>query len=207
MSLLSTDWRETLLDRMRAEARPVEKLSHQARLYALTQAIAAASPSLAYDDDVVYAAAWVHDLGVFEGRRPDDPALLAKWDSTAYTVSHGGAVLLHCGFPAEKVEAVIEAIRTHEPHGVPATTEAVLLRDADLLEQLGAVAVMRTTAKIGRDTRFRTFADAAAALRRALESVPGKIMLPAAKALAEPRIEALRSFLQSLERESSGHLA
>jgi uncharacterized protein len=205
MSRLIQNWRAALIERIRFEALPPEKFSHQARLYALARAIADAGTDVV-DDDVLFGAAWVHDLGVFTGHRPADPEQLKRWDSTAYTVAHAGAVLLECGFPAEKVPAAIECIRTHEGHGSPTTPEGVVLRDADLLEQLGAIAVMRTTAKIAQDTRFVVFADAAASLRRALESVPGQIRLAAARGMAEPRILILREFLEALEAESGGLL-
>ena len=188
------------------EAQPPEKFSHQARLYALCREIADAQPE-PVDDEILFAAAWAHDLGVFLGHRPSEPEALARWNSTAYTVAHAGSMLLQCGFPADKVGAAVECIRTHEADGEPSTLEGVILRDADLLEQLGAVAVMRTTAKIAQDTRFVTFADAAASLERALQSVPGHMRLPATQQLAEPRISALRAFLDALYAESMGDLA
>lgn len=198
-------WRDVLVQRIRTEALPPEKFSHQARLYALTQEIAA-SFTEPVDDDVLFGAAWAHDLGVFLGHRPSEPEALKRWDSTAYTVAHAGKVLRECGFPEEKVAATIECIRTHEAHGNPTTVEGTILRDADLLEQLGAVAVMRTTAKIAQDTRFITFADAARSLERALGTVPPQIRLEKTKELAEPRIATLRSFLDSLQWESGGLL-
>lgn len=198
-------WRGALVKRIRTEALPPEKFSHQARLYALTQEIAA-SFTEPVDDDVLFGATWVHDLGVFLGHRPSEPEELKRWNSTAYTVAHAGEVLGECGFPEEKIAAAIECIRTHEAHGEPTTTEGTILRDADLLEQLGAVAVMRTTAKIAQDTRFITFADAARSLDKALATVPPQIRLGKTKELAEPRIAALRSFLDSLQQESGGLL-
>ncbi len=199
-------WRSTLVARIRVEAQPPEKFSHQARLYALCREIADAQPE-PVNDEILFAAAWAHDLGVFLGHRPSEPEALKHWKSTAYTVAHAGSMLLQCGFPAGKVDAVIECIRTHEAAGEPSTLEGVILRDADLLEQLGAVAVMRTTAKIAQDTRFVTFADAAASLERALQAVPGHIRLSATQQLAEPRIAALRAFLDALYAESMGDLA
>lgn len=198
-------WRGAIVRRIRIEALPPEKFSHQARLYALTQQIAA-SFTEPVDDDVLFGATWVHDLGVFLGHRPSEPEALKRWDSTAYTVAHAGEVLRECGFPEEKIAAAVECIRTHEAHGEPTTTEGTILRDADLLEQLGAVAVMRTVAKIAQDTRFITFADAARSLDKALATVPQQIRLEKTKQLAEPRIAALRSFLDSLQQESGGLL-
>ncbi len=202
----SEAWRGALVERIRVEAQPPEKFSHQARLYALAKKIASSLPEDA-DDDVLFAAAWSHDLGVFLGHRPVDPVALSHWNSTAYTVAHAGPLLLECGYPEHKVAAAVECIRTHEAHGAPTTLEGTILRDADLLEQLGAVAVMRTAAKIAQDTRFVTFADAAASLHRALMSVPGQIRLLAARTLAAPRIAALQAFLDALQDESEGQLA
>jgi uncharacterized protein len=197
----STVWRDTLIERIRVEAQPPEKFSHQARLYAIAREIADAQTE-PVDDDVLFGAAWVHDLGVFLHHRPSDPEQLKRWDSTAYTVAHAGDILVECGFPGDKVAAAIECIRTHEAHGEPTTMQGILFRDADLLEQLGAVAVMRTTAKIAQDTRFVTFADAAASLRRALETVPRQIRLAKAQAMAVPRIAVLQKFLDALDAES-----
>ena len=206
MLIEASGWRAALVARIRVEAQPPEKFSHQARLYALACEIAAAGTG-PVDDDILFAAAWAHDLGVFLGHRPSSPEALKQWDSTNYTVAHAGALLLEAGFPEAGIPAVLECIRTHEAHGEPTTAEGTILRDADLLEQLGAVAVMRTVAKIAQDTRFITFADAAASLRRSLENVPGQIRLPYSKAIAGPRIDALRAFLDALDAESNGLLA
>ena len=50
--------------------------------------------------------------------------------------------------------AVLECIAHHQPQDVPETIESTILRDADILEQLGAVGIVRTVCKVGRDTRF-----------------------------------------------------
>ena len=203
MSNPSQPWRDALIARMRVEALPPEKFSHQARLYRLCIAIAGDEP---VDDDVLFGACWVHDLGVFIGHRPEDPEQLKRWNSTAYTLGAAPAVLLSCGFPVEKVNAVVECIRTHEANGSPITTEGIVFRDADLLELLGSVAVMRTVAKVAQDTRFITFADAATSLRKALETVPSQIRTPQAQAIAQPRIASLKAFLDALDEESGGLL-
>src|ERR1700722_12027656 len=85
------DFRSALADYVRIQALPIDKLGHQPRLYALTRLI---GQGLSYDDDVVYAAAWLHDLGVFIGHRPEDPDELVRWDNVAYAVKQAPAVLL-----------------------------------------------------------------------------------------------------------------
>jgi uncharacterized protein len=155
---------------------------------------------------VVFAAAFLHDLGVFVGHRPEDPQRLARWDNTAYAVERSPAILQSIGFPAEKIPAVLEAIRTHQPQHAPVSLEATLLRDADILEQLGAVAVLRTVCKIGRDTRFHTFTHAVAYLQSALDTLPALLQTASARSLAQPRIEALRSFLLSAREEAGNSL-
>lgn len=197
-------WREALAAYVAREARPVEKYGHQPRLYALTRAIAAAHPEA--DDDILYAAAWLHDMGVFTGHRPEQPDLLAQWDNVAYAIGIAPGILAQAGFPAGKVEAVLEAIRHHQPSAEPQTLESTILRDADILEQLGAVGVLRTVAKVGRDTRFNTFTDAIASLTRAVETLPPQLRLPVSRTLAQQRIETHRAFLQATASEAQSLL-
>jgi len=197
------NFRVPLAEYVRRQALPVDKLGHQPRLYALTRLI---GRGLSYDDDVVYAAAWLHDLGVFIGHRPEDPGELSRWDNVSYAMKHAPAVLLQFGFPATKVVVVVEAIRTHQPHLHPETVEGTILRDADILEQLGSIGILRVAAKVGRDTRYPTFTDAAASLRRSLAELPGKLHLDVAKTMAMPRIALLEAFLQELDKEAHGPL-
>ena len=191
-------FRTAIIDYIRENARPADKFRHQERLYALTKEVGAGQT---YDDDVVFAAAWMHDLGVFIGHRPEDLTALAKWDSKAYAVERVPSLLEGLGFPKDKIPAVVEAIRTHLPGDNPTTLEAIILRDADILEQLGAVGILRTVSKIGRDTRFHTFPDALRVLQKALDALPAQLRLPTSRKLAEPRTKALRDFLATAMAE------
>ncbi len=198
-----SSFQPSLFSLLREHAQPIEKFGHQPRLYALTRIAGVGSE---YDDDIVCAAAYLHDLGVFAGHRPEDPAQLSVWDHVTYAVGHSPRLLQAIGFPEAKIPAVIEAIKTHQPKDTPLTIEGVILRDADILEQLGAIGVLRTVCKVGRDTRFPTFTPAVEALERALETFPAKISLPTTRAAAEPRIALLRAFLDGVRREAGGQL-
>jgi uncharacterized protein len=196
-------YRTALQHYLQTNANPQHKYGHQPRLYALTQQIGA---GLSYDDDVVYAAVYLHDLGVFIGHRPKDPAALKAWNHVAYITAKAPTILTEAGFPAEKIAAVLEVIRTHQPQDTPATLEATIARDADILELLGAIGITRTLSKLGSDTRFHTFTNALNALKKQVETLPQKLILESSKKLAQPRIQILRSFIEALEAEAGSNL-
>lgn len=195
------DFRSAIADYLRANARPVDKFSHQPRLYALAKRLGDGMP---HDDDVLYAAAWLHDIGVFVGHRPEDPVALAAWDNVRYAMEQTPALLRQFGFPEEKIAAVVAVIAEHLPSASPRCLEAVLLRDADILEQLGAVGILRNVSKVGRDTRFHRHADAIALLRRNTQELPAKLQLPQSRQQAEARLRVMEAFLQGVEDEAQG---
>jgi uncharacterized protein len=196
-------WRKSVTDYIRAEALPVDKFGHQPRLYALASRL---GEGMAYDDDILFAAAWMHDLGVFIGHRPEGPADLARWDHVPYTIARTRELLPRWGFPAAKLDGVADTIQTHQPHDEPATAEAVLLRDADILEQLGAIGALRTFVKVGRDTRYPTFSSALPVLEKAVERLSGLLRLDAARELARPRVQILQALIAAIKSEAGGGL-
>ena len=199
----AANWRESVVEYIRAEAQPADKFGHQPRLYALAMQI---GNGMDYDDDVVFAAAWMHDLGVFLGHRPSDPAQLARWDHVPYTIARSRELLSAWGFPASKLNTVVEAIRTHQPQNDPVLIEAVILRDADILEQLGAIGALRAIVKIGRDTRYITYSDVLPVLERSVEYLPGKLRLVQSNALAVERVDSLRALLAAMKKEAGSLL-
>src|SRR5262249_37443047 len=132
------------------------------------------------------------------------PARLAAWDNVAYAVEQTPSVLRQFGFPEEKISTVVDVIKTHLPRSKPTNFEGILLRDADILEQLGAIGILRTVCKIGRDTRFVTFADALETLKHNVEQLPGQLKLDSARRRAVARIQILKEFLHNAETEAGG---
>lgn len=197
------DWHAAVEAYIHVEAQPGDKYGHQPRLYALATKIA---QGLDCDDDVLFASAWMHDLGVFLGHRPSDPEELSRWDHVPYTVAKSRELLTGWGFPVEKLDAVEQAIRTHQPKDEPRTIEATVLRDADMLEQLGAVGALRAMVKVGRDTRFPTFSSVVPLLRKLMAELPGKLQTEQARKLSVPRIAAMNSLLAALEQEAGDRL-
>lgn len=197
--MTETHWRKSVVTYIRAEALPMDKFGHQPRVYALAVRL---GEGMEYDDDILFAAAWMHDLGVFLGHRPQNSAELAGWDHLPYTLERSRELLAGWNFPADKLEAVAEAIRSHQPQGEPARIEGVLLRDADILEQLGAIGALRALVKVGRDSRYPDFSSVLPVLRRAVEKLPGRLRLEKARRLATPRVALLGAFVTAIEAEA-----
>jgi uncharacterized protein len=200
---MMNSWRKSVTDYIRAEALPIDKFGHMPRLYALASRL---GRDVEYDDDVLFASAWMHDLGVFLGHRPEDPAALEAWDSVPYTIARSRELLPAWGFPLEKLCAVEQVILTHQPKDEPVLIEAVILRDADILEQLGAIGALRALVKIGRDSRFPNFSSVLPVMRRAVDYLPGRLRLKDAQALAVPRVQLLQALIAAIESEAGALL-
>lgn len=90
------------------------------------------------DIEVLTAAVVLHDLGRTE------PTLRGQ-ASTDRSIQWARPILEDIGFPADKIEAVLTAIREHDkPEVSPSTVEGRILKDADFLAGFGAWGVLRT---------------------------------------------------------------
>ena len=115
---------------------PAWGYSHSQRDYQLARELAAAD-HVKLDDDVLYAAAYLHDMAAFE---PWQKSGVDHADQAAAIVD---TILKNTGFPMKKIEAVRAAIRTHMYDRTPVGPEALYLHDADALDWLGAIGVAR----------------------------------------------------------------
>lgn len=106
------------------------------------------------------------------------------------------------GFPEAKLDAVAEAIRKHQAKDDPTTVEGTLLRDADILEQLGATGILRAVVKVGRDTRYPNFSSILPILEHAVDHLVNQTRLIRSKPMAQSRAEMLRSFLAAVHDEA-----
>ena len=97
------------------------------------------------DLEVVIPAAIFHDIVTY--RKDDERSRHAQADSAKLA----SIVLRKLGFPQEKVEKITYTIEvcSFTKGIVPTTIEAKVVQDADMLEAVGAIAIMRTFASNG----------------------------------------------------------
>ena len=190
------DWRTKVRD-FAAEhfKHPAWGYSHSVRDYSLARGLAAADHAT-LDDDVLYAASYLHDLAAFA---PWEDAKLDHADVAARLVD---TILKDTGFPMAKIDAVRGAIRTHMFDRDPVGPEAMYLHDADALDWLGAIGVARIMALVESNGTSPTGPEAAKMLEENLAKVPTRVLSPAGKARVPQMKQELQQFLENLKRES-----
>ncbi len=170
-------------------------VAHASRLLELIKQIGADLP---YDAHVMKLATYMHDWGAFpryiekdvehavRSRQVVETEILPRLDLT----------------PAQK-EILLEAIELHDYRDVrqPKSTEALLLREADMLEFLGMIGMARDFARGPRNLQasYRRIQD-----RR--YGIQGRFTLPRAQKIAQFRLERMGQCLQWLYEESFGVL-
>ena len=197
-STTSSDWRA----KVRAFAaehfkQPAWGYSHSTRDYVLARELAT-TDGATLDDDVLFAAAYLHDLAAF-----------APWEDANKDHADVAADVVHTvldgtGFPMAKIDAVRGAIRTHMYFRDPVGPEAIYLHDADALDWLGAIGVARIIALVDPQGGAPDGPAMAKELEDNLAKVPDRVVSPAGRALVPARKAELEKFLQDLRRESAG---
>jgi HD superfamily phosphodiesterase len=174
---------------------PAWGYSHSQRDYRLARELAA-TDRVALDDDVLYAAAYLHDMAAFE---PWEKSGVDHADQAAAIVD---TVLKNTGFPMKKIEAVRGAIRTHMYDRNPVGPEALYLHDADALDWLGAIGVARIFGLVDAHGGTPTGPEVVPMLESNLAKVPPRVLSPAGKARVAARTEELQTFLRELRQET-----
>jgi uncharacterized protein len=192
---LDAPWKRTLYGFARERLlHPAWGWTHSERNFRLATQLAA-KEGLAIDSDVLFAASFTHDVGAIGEFQRDGI------DHALRSVEIAEPLLREAGFPAEKLPAVRQAILGHMHDKQPGShAEAIVLHDADTLDFLGAVGVARRMAVIGT---AKDYSGGVARIREFADKLPGRLLTKTAKAMAKPRVEEMRNFLDWLEAETA----
>ena len=204
----AADWRSGLEAFAKAHFRhPAWGWQHSWRDYLVARDLAHADGAKV-DDDVLFAAAFTHDIAGFEPWEDKNPA----HDHSDVGAAQLGEVLTGLGFPAAKIDAVREATRTHMYYRKASTPEAIYIHDADALDWLGAIGVARILATVEHGNPPSTKADpyaapdlpaAVAVIEQNLKDAPPGIQSPAGRARIPALVAEARAFLDRLKAESN----
>ena len=196
LELSSPAWRERLLAFANAHLQhSAWGLAHAQRDYELTLRLAEAE-RVPVDSDAIYAAAYLHDMGAFP-------------EFAQAGVDHGvrsgqlvGEQLRAIGFPTDKIALVQEIVEHHMYYHTPGTSpEAVLFRDADTLDFLGAIGIARIFSITTRHRWAPDLPTAIATIRQNAKELPASLHSATARREAEGRVAKMRRFLDAIDAE------
>jgi HD superfamily phosphodiesterase len=170
-------------------------VAHAKRLLELVKQISADLP---YDLTVMELAVYLHDWGAF-------PKYIQKGVEHAIRSRQvvNVEILPYLDLTAEQKVRLLEAIDLHDYRDPrpPQSNEALLLREADMLEFLGMIGMARDFARGPRNVET--------CYKRILSrryGIQGRFTIPAAQAIAHTRLERMEKSLKWLLEESFGTL-
>lgn len=169
---------------------------HSERDYLMATRLARGD-GLHVDTDVLFAAAYLHDMSAFM------PCPGPKIEHGVCAAHQARAMLQGTGFPMQKLAAVQAAESSHMFYSSPGSDpNAIVLHDADSLDFLGDIGAARLMALTGE--KAPSFAPAVKTLRGFLKDIPPKLITKTAQRIGTERAAELRAFLDKLQAESFG---
>lgn len=185
-------------------------LMHFRRVYKTAMTIS--SCEIAFIDPlVILAAAYFHDIISLPKNHPDSKS------SSNMASLKASEILINMGFPKDKVPAVCHAIEAHSfsANIPPETIEAKIIQDADRMESLGALGILRTFYVCGRmgacpydktdlHAENRPLNDKVYGLDHfqcKLFKLPALLQTEGGRQISKKRAEFLRYFVNELEQD------
>jgi len=166
-------------------------INHARRLLHLISII---GEGMQFNQEVVWLAAYLHDWGAYS------PWAQAGVDHALRSRQVAQEFLTERDAPAELLQPVLECIESHHLGDPNRRIEAVLLSDADALDFLGAVGILRDVARKPRDLR-----GAYQAIKNRRQKLPQMICLDKTKEIAQKRIEEMDAIIKTFEEETNGY--
>ena len=194
---IQASWRAQVIELAKANFKhSAWGFSHSVRDYDLAKSLAR-QDKVELDDDVLFAAAYLHDIAMFsDWQKPG----VDHADQAAAIVD---TVLTGIGFASKKIDTVRLAIKTHMFNREPAGPESVYLHDADALDWLGAIGIVRTFSMIDANGGQPDARKMVGVLEDYIENVPTHVMSPSGKVLAIERNAEAERYLTQLNSESA----
>ena len=165
-------------------------LNHSKRIQ---QIISIIGKDLSYDSEIIEYAAYLHDWGGYKPWKQEgiDHAVRSTIVAKEYLQS----------VPLDKIkkELILECIQNHHNGKQEKSLEAKLFSDADGLDFLGTIGVLRDFATKDRDLRTSIMAS-----KNRMQNIPPLLFFETSKAMAKIRVEKMMNIYNSFEEESFG---
>lgn len=187
---------------------PAHDWAHVCRVAATAKKFA---QSLNASEEIVLAAVYCHDLVNLPKDHPE------RMNASSLSADKAAPVLAQCGFSQEEISLIRKGIIEHSfSKGLrPSCLEAAIVQDADRLDALGAIGILRCAAvNTKMNSRFYDPLDPLARERKLddrefmldhyfvkLFKLPELMNTEAAKTIARERVQLMQEFITNLMGE------
>jgi len=173
---------------------PVASVDHVERMVTWCQLL---GRDLSPDMEALVAGALVHDIGVVVDRPTHYEA----------GIPLAREIMSQAGLAEDKIEAAIEVMQTHSRYGgpEPASLEAKIGQDADALEYLGAIGIVRCVVRGLKDGSFDgKMAHFPEFMKSIIAKVEGTFHFEQSEKLGRERLEFMQLFYDRVVQELKG---
>ena len=190
-------WKQELVTFADRFQHPAWGLSHYKRVYELALQLGK-QQSVEIDEDALFAAAYLHDMGAFELYKQ------TGIDHAERSTQVVEPVLISIGFPAGQMTLVKEIIQGHMFYAQPTTRiEAIIFHDADTLDFMGAIGVARLLSIVGLDDWTPDLRSAINLINRFSQELPDKLITSQAREIGKTRQAEMTTYLNALSHETN----
>ncbi len=190
-------WKAKLLEFVKPFTHPAWGITHFQRVYKLAIELAE-KQDLDVDNDSLFAAAYLHDIGAFE------PYSKKGKDHSDVAIENCSEILLSIGFPEVKIDLVKDIIKGHMFYAKPSDIkESIIFHDADTLEFMGTIGISRILAIVGKEDWTPDLKSAIFLIQKFYNELPIQLYTTAAKEIGHERLSEMKNFLAKLAQQTS----
>jgi len=190
-------WKEKILDIVKDFKHPAWGISHFNRIYDLSLELAKAQ-NLEVDDDSLYVAAILHDIGAFEPYRQKGK------DHSDVSIEKCDEILRTTDFPSEKIPLVKNIIKSHMFYVKPENNnESRIFHDADALDFMGTIGIARILSIVGIDDWTPDLQSAIKLIEKFTKELPQTLVTERAQEIGQFRKKEMEEFLKHLANQTN----
>ena len=192
-------WKKQLLAFAEKLQHPAWGTSHFQRIYELSLLLAT-EQGADVDQDALFAAAYLHDIGAFE------PYKQPEVDHAQRSIQLVEDILIPMGFPSKEITLVKDIIQGHMFYENPSShNESVIFHDADVLDFMGIIGVTRILSIVGISDWAPDLKSAIELIQQFIRELPEKLITIQAQQMGKVRKAEMETYLENLSKETSSY--
>jgi uncharacterized protein len=190
-------WKNKLLNFVKDFDHPAWGFSHFTRVYELSLELAK-TQQVKVDNEALYAAAYLHDIGAFKPYRQEGK------DHSEVAVERCDEILNSIEFPSEKIPLVKDIIKTHMFYAKPGEImESKVFHDADTLDFMGSIGITRILSIVGIDDWTPDLKSALKLIEKFRNELLSLLVIEKAQEIGRIRKREMDAFLDNLSNQTN----